>query len=270
MANSSKENSPSNSANPSDHAIPVTAQPPSPVPVPARSRHFGEGSSSVPVGGQELFEGFSSSSSSSSSPSPAATPPRRVVQIALGGMRRGHGEANMMKALAEKKDDNAASQVADNKRKKREMDAPKSEPICSLCGKRFASWKGVFGHLRAHPERDWRGAFPPPKGAVGTWSPIKMSGPDDHQARQVQLLAPKMLHLARETLAKMREDSTAAASGGAASSPRVTNIDLNQIPGSSSSESPPPPPQGGAGGSGSGGLDLNRSPPESDDAKNAY
>ncbi|XP_050238058.1 uncharacterized protein LOC126687540 [Mercurialis annua] len=253
MANSSRENSPNKSNSPSDEALPV----PTPAPLPIRAIHFGEGSSSVPVVGQGLIEGFSSSSSSSPSPSP---PQRRVVQIALGGMGagRGSGDPQMNRALAKNDDDN----VAENKRKKGEMDAPKSEPICSICGKRFGSWKGVFGHLRAHPEREWRGAFPPPKRVTGSWSPIKMSGADDHQARQVQLLAPTMLDLARETLAKMREDSVAPAAGdggGVASSRRVTNIDLNIEPGSSSS---PSPPRGGP------TLDLNKSPPESDDGNN--
>ncbi|KAJ6995665.1 hypothetical protein NC653_012498 [Populus alba x Populus x berolinensis] len=37
---------------------------------------------------------------------------------------------------------------------------PDSEPTCSTCGRTFASWKAVFGHMRAHPDRGWRGAFP--------------------------------------------------------------------------------------------------------------
>ncbi|KAK6118650.1 hypothetical protein DH2020_047563 [Rehmannia glutinosa] len=33
---------------------------------------------------------------------------------------------------------------------------------CILCPKKFSSWKALYGHMRCHPERPYRGIKPPP------------------------------------------------------------------------------------------------------------
>ncbi|KAL6499653.1 hypothetical protein OROGR_027563 [Orobanche gracilis] len=33
---------------------------------------------------------------------------------------------------------------------------------CAVCGKRFPSQKSLYGHMRCHPDREWRGMDPPP------------------------------------------------------------------------------------------------------------
>lgn len=53
------------------------------------------------------------------------------------------------------------------------FDGPDMVSPCSVCGKRFGSWKAVFGHMRSHPDRSWRGVHPPPT--------FNREGSPDHQ-----------------------------------------------------------------------------------------
>lgn len=56
-------------------------------------------------------------------------------------------------------------QVQDGKKKRKPsniIDPPSGTPKCEICLLEFSSWKAAFGHMRAHPERPYRGFFRPP------------------------------------------------------------------------------------------------------------
>ncbi|XP_022892230.1 zinc finger protein ZAT3-like [Olea europaea var. sylvestris] len=44
---------------------------------------------------------------------------------------------------------------------------------CLICGKKFLSMKSLCGHMRCHPERNWRGIQPPTIAKKSSWSKIE-------------------------------------------------------------------------------------------------
>ncbi|XWS29129.1 hypothetical protein CRYUN_Cryun24cG0002000 [Craigia yunnanensis] len=123
-------------------------------------------------------------------------------------------------------------------RKKGELDVPSCAPTCYVCKKTFASWKGVFGHLRAH-RRQTPGAFPPP-----TFSPKGSPERNIGDKSLKKQLAPTLLNLARETMQKMSQDSNTTVAMGVATLLRGgLDIDLNELTTSVLFDlnNPPPP-----------------------------
>lgn len=88
---------------------------------------------------------------------------------ALGGhMSSAHVQANK---------DYSGKKLSSGKRKLPAASNSGSPEInCGLCGRVFQSHKSLFGHMRCHPERDWRGMDPPESKIIGSSS---SSGDED-------------------------------------------------------------------------------------------
>ena len=60
------------------------------------------------------------------------------------------------------------------------------KPTCTLCGKDFPSMKSLFGHMRCHPEREWRGIQPPSHARTKDSSPSSsVSGVDRNSNQRI-------------------------------------------------------------------------------------
>ncbi|KAI6688632.1 hypothetical protein NL676_025460 [Syzygium grande] len=80
----------------------------------------------------------------------------------LGGHKRVHTQASkrhhqfLAKKIHKAKFKKSRDDLHDSKSKKDDSDA-----TCVMCGKTFPSMKSLFGHMRSHPDREWRGIHPP-------------------------------------------------------------------------------------------------------------
>ncbi|KAG2678338.1 hypothetical protein I3760_12G139300 [Carya illinoinensis] len=88
---------------------------------------------------------------------------------ALGGHMRMHVQARNKELLENiqnpkfKKYPTAADDLSTARRAKTNASVSFiGEPTCYVCGKKFLTTKALFGHMRSHPGRPWRGVLPPP------------------------------------------------------------------------------------------------------------
>ncbi|MED6155348.1 hypothetical protein PIB30_004364 [Stylosanthes scabra] len=105
------------------------------------------------------------------------TPPMRECEFcgkkfssgkALGGHKRFHLQLlRKEKELAEKlaaadEGGGGSGSGSGNTKLLSSLDSlPNEKLICCLCNKEFPSEKSLFGHMRSHPGREWRGVHPP-------------------------------------------------------------------------------------------------------------
>ena len=65
-----------------------------------------------------------------------------------------------------------------------------NEAMCAVCYKTFCSKKAMYGHMRCHPEREWRGAKPPPPLPS---SPAKPASSSDSMPRKSDDFSPSAM-----------------------------------------------------------------------------
>ncbi|CAK9148928.1 unnamed protein product [Ilex paraguariensis] len=80
---------------------------------------------------------------------------------ALGGHMRIHVQKSKQPKKTNKFKEKHKHEAIGVMKKKASNVRDKGKPNCALCGKKFPSMKSLFGHMRCHPERDWRGIQPP-------------------------------------------------------------------------------------------------------------
>lgn len=89
--------------------------------------------------------------------------------------------------------------------KKPDPNAPTITQPCSVCGRQFWSSKALHGHMRCHPERQWRGINPPPnhQRTVTTASQVSVAESKDED-----------LHIASSLLMLSHVSKTGSSEGG--------------------------------------------------------
>jgi len=96
-------------------------------------------------------------------------------EAVMKGMNEGSGSGGKKKSrprISTQNDDEGdglgEGEAKKPKKKAKELThPPKGPPVCHICGRGFGSWKAVFGHMRAHRDRNYQGFLPPPTFSAG-------------------------------------------------------------------------------------------------------
>nr|GMC62564.1 protein VASP homolog [Ipomoea batatas] len=66
--------------------------------------------------------------------------------------------------------------------------APAGQAVGEICGARYPTEKAMFGHLRCHKNRGWRGAFSPPTFSMEEFAEYQehLVKPEEEQLREIE------------------------------------------------------------------------------------